>query len=38
MTSLSDCLLCPAGVACETYGNANLATALPSCAAGFFCT
>lgn len=37
MTSLSDCLACPAGKACEIKGDATAATSLPDCAAGFFC-
>lgn len=38
MTSLSDCLPCPAGKACEIVGNGNVAANLPDCAAGFYCT
>lgn len=34
---LGDCLPCPAGKACETLANSNIATDLPDCAAGFYC-
>jgi hypothetical protein len=37
MTALSDCLSCPAGKACEKKAEVSIATALPDCAAGFFC-
>lgn len=37
MTDVSDCTTCPAGKACETKGNVNAASALPDCAAGFYC-
>ena len=37
MTALSDCLPCPAGKACEFKAINDIDTALPDCAAGFFC-
>jgi hypothetical protein len=37
MTALSDCLPCPAGKACEFKAISDIDTALPDCAAGFFC-
>lgn len=38
MTSIDDCISCPAGKACELKGDGSAATALPDCAAGYYCT
>ena len=35
-TTLTDCLACPAGKACERLGLSDTST-LPDCAAGYFC-
>lgn len=38
MTSIDDCLACPAGKACELKGDSTAASSLPDCAAGYYCT